>query len=107
MSACSWMTHLINSGCSKVDNEAMQLLKSILPDKIIARIQGVSWRQQASKHTREPAVTLTHLQEAFNAHLQWCPHACHNDLAFQSPMEGPTLTALCRARSSLLTHTSV
>ena len=42
VSACSWMTHLINGGVSKVDNEAMQLLKSILPDKIIARIQGVS-----------------------------------------------------------------
>ena len=63
VSACSWMTHLINGGVSKVDNEAMQLLKSILPDKIIARIQGVSGCQQVA------AVTLPSPQDALHPPL--------------------------------------
>ena len=64
VSACSWMTHLINGGASKVDNEAMQLLKSILPDKIIARIQGVSLCQQVA------AVTLPHVGKHSVPHLR-------------------------------------
>ena len=63
VSSCSWMTHLINGGVSKVDNEAMQLLKSILPDKIIARIQGVSFGQRIA------VASLPHLGKHSMPHL--------------------------------------
>ena len=91
VSACSWMTHLINGGVSKVDNEAMQLLKSILPDKIIARIQGVGFRQ------RFAAVTLPRPRKHAmpQASIRTCTgvfHACHNDKALQQNFEGLALS---------------
>ena len=74
-----------------MDNEAMQLLKSILPDKIIARIQGVSWRQQASKHTREPAVTLTHLRKHSMRTCNGVSSCLSQRLSFSKPHGGAYL----------------
>lgn len=69
----------------------MQLLKSILPDKIIARIQGVSWRQQASKHTREPAVTLTHLRKHSMRTCNGVSSCFSQRLSFSKPHGGAYL----------------